>query len=199
MAVSEAGGALLLAAERPGRVVAVADPLGGGTLLLGTQLQGGQATLTARQAPEFALLRTIQGVAVEPLSDQLQLEPTKDGFRLRAARGPLALAPETLPDDLLARAAALTRHFALPAMPAEALRRRLDAQLAAAADAPPLARGALRVAAARTMLALGLDREAAGALRVAIADDPRLAEDAEVAGLQGVRRCWPTSRTRRAA
>ncbi|MBV8704460.1 MAG: hypothetical protein JO118_12205, partial [Acetobacteraceae bacterium] len=186
VAVSEAGGALLLAAERPGRVVAVADPLGGGTLLLGTQLQGGQATLTARQAPEFALLRTIQGVAVEPLSDQLQLEPTKDGFRLRAARGPLALAPETLPDDLLARAAALTRRFALPAMPAEALRRRLDAQLAAAADAPPLARGALRVAAARTMLALGLDREAAGALRVAIADDPRLVEDAEVAGLQGV-------------
>jgi len=36
------------------------------------------------------------------------------------------------------------------------------------------------------MLALGLDREAAGALCAAIADDPHLAEDAEVAGLQAV-------------
>ncbi len=71
-------------------------------------------------------------------------------------------------------------------MPAEALRQRLDMQFAAAADAPPLARGSLRVAAARSMLALGLDREAAGTLRVAIAGDPHLAEDPEVAGLQGV-------------
>ncbi len=186
IAVTETGGTLLLGAVRPGRVVALTDPLSGGTLLVGTQLEGGQAALTARQTPEFALLRTLQGVAVEPLSDRLQLDPVKEGFRLAAVGGPLALAPELLPDALLARAATLTRRFELPTMPPEALRRRLDAQLATAADAPPLARGRLRVAAARTMLALGLDREAAGALRTAAADDPRLADDPEVLGLQGV-------------
>ena len=79
IAATRADGALLFAASRPGRVVAIIDPLGGGTLLIGTQLEGGQATEAARQAPEFAVLRTSQGIAVEPLSDRLELQAIKEG------------------------------------------------------------------------------------------------------------------------
>ncbi len=186
ISASATAGGLLLAAAQPGRVVAITDPVGDGTLLVGTQLQDGQADQVARQAPEFALLPTFQGVAVEPLSDRLQLARVKDGFRLTDAGGPLALAPETLADNVAARAAALTRRFDLPAMPMEALRRRLDGQLAAAADAPPLARGQPRLAVARTMIALGMDQEALGALRTAAAADPRLADDPDLLGLEEI-------------
>ncbi len=183
--MTQSGGALLLPASRPGRVVAVADPVGGGVLLLGTQLQPGQAMEAARQTPEFGLPRTLQGVAVEPLSDRLQLDSVKEGFRLSGAGGPLALGPASLPDGRIARAPTLTRRFDLPALPRETLRRRLDAELADAAAAPPLARGRPRMAVARTMLALGLDQEALGALRAAAAADPRLADDPDLLGLEG--------------
>ncbi|MEO8716557.1 MAG: hypothetical protein ABI369_16250, partial [Acetobacteraceae bacterium] len=181
-----ARGALALAVVKPGRVAAIADPLGGGTLLIGTQLDAGQATKAARQAPEFALLRTSQGVAVEPLSDRLQLEQTKEGFRLFDAGGTLALAPRSLPDRLLADADGLTRRFDLPSRPTEELAARLRDELAAAAAAPPLGRGRLRLEAARTAIALGLGQEALGTLRAAAADDPHLANDPELLGLEGL-------------
>ncbi len=154
--------------------------------MVGTQLAPGQARDTGRQTAEFALLPTFQGVAVEPLSDRLRLTPDRDGFRLFGQGADLALTPEPLPDDLLGRAAALSQRFDLPVMPQAALRRHLDAQLIAAATAPPLARGRARIEAARTMLALGLGREAEGALLAAAADDPRLADDPDLRGLQGM-------------
>lgn len=191
IATTGADGALLFAASRPGRVVAITDPLGGGTLLLGTQLEGGEATEAARQAPEFAVLRTVQGIAVEPLSDRLQLESvkagqSKAGFRLSGAGFPLVLAPRSLPDRLLADADGLTRRFALASRPTEMLAARLREQRATAAAAPPLGRGAPRMAVARTMIALGMGQEALGALRAAAADDPHLADDPDLLGLEGL-------------
>ncbi|HEY5301362.1 MAG TPA: hypothetical protein VIJ55_11865 [Acetobacteraceae bacterium] len=184
-------GALLFAASRPGRVVAIVDPLGGGTLLIGTQLEGGQATEAARQAPEFAVLRTSQGIAVEPLSDRLELQairegPTQAGFRLSGTGFPLMLAPSSPAERLLADADGLTRRFKLPSRPTEALVARLQLQLCAAAAAPLLGRGAPRMAATRTMIALGMGREALGALRAAAADDPHLADDPGLLGLEGL-------------
>jgi hypothetical protein len=186
MPAIQAAGALLFPATQPGRVVVIRDPLGGGALLVGTQVQGGQAAVAARQAPEFALLPAFQGLAVEPLSDRLQLDRVREGFRLSGAGWALALAPQGLSDDLSARAAGLSRRFDLPAMPTVALRDRLDARLRAAATAPPLARGAPRLAIARTMLALGMGQEALGVLRTAAAADPRLADDPDLIGLEGV-------------
>lgn len=186
IAVAPDGGGLTLAASRPGHVVAVTDPVDGGILLVGTQLQDGQGIEAARQAPEFALLPTVQGVVVEPLSDRLRLEPGKDEFRLTDAARPLALQPRSVPDRLAVDAEELTHRLDLPARPTEALAGTLRAQLAVAANAPPLSRGAPRLAAARTMISLGMGPEALGALHAAATDDPRLANDPELLGLEGV-------------
>lgn len=186
IAITPADGGLALAASRPGHVVAVTDPIDGGVLLVGTQLQEGQAVETVRQAPEFALLPTLRGVVVEPLSDRLRLERGKDGFRLSDATDALAMQPRSVPDQLAVDAEELTHRFDLSARPTEALAGTLRVQLAIAANAPPLARGAPRLAAARTMIALGMGPEALGALRAAATDDPRLANDPELLGLEGI-------------
>ncbi len=184
--IAPTGGGLAFAASRPGHVVAVTDPVDGGILLVGTQLQDGQAVEAERQAPEFALLPTLQGVVVEPLSDRLRLEAGKDEFRLSDATRPLAMQPRSIPDRLAVDAEELTHRFDLPARPTRALAGTLRAQLTIAANAPPLARGAPRLAAARTMIALGMGPEALGALRAAATDDPRLTRDPELLGLEGV-------------
>lgn len=186
IAITPAGGGLALAASRPGHVVAVTDPVDGGILLVGTQLQDGQGIESARQAPEFALLPTLQGVVVEPLSDRLRLEPGKDEFRLTDATSPLALRPRSVPDQLAVDAEELTHRLDLPARPTEALAGTLRAQLAVAANTPPLSRGVPRLAVARTMIALGMGPEALGALHAAAMDDPRLVNDRELLGLEGV-------------
>jgi hypothetical protein len=46
--------------------------------------------------PEFSLLQTWQGVAVDPLSDSLDLRVIPDGFRLTGGKDGLSLS--MLPD-----------------------------------------------------------------------------------------------------
>jgi hypothetical protein len=52
--------------------------------------------------------------------------------------------------------------------------------------APPLARGPLREAAARTMIALGFGAEAEAMLHLAAEDDPELAQSADAIGLRAI-------------
>ncbi len=181
-----AGGRLSLPVGQPGHVVAVPDPNSAATLFVGTQRQPGEAVVTERETPEFALLPTWQGVAVEPLSDLLQLSPAPNGFRLGGLGTSLALSAGFPFSEPLANAAVLTRQFDFPASPISALRQLLRQQIAAAAAAPPLGRAAQRRAAAQTMLALGLGMEAWGALAAAGADDPAEAEAPDHLGLAGV-------------
>ncbi len=62
-------GALQLPTPGAGSVVSIPDPGTGGVLLVGTLREGGRAVAVARRTPEFALLQTWQGIAVEPVSD----------------------------------------------------------------------------------------------------------------------------------
>jgi hypothetical protein len=181
-------GRLAMPADAAGAVVAISDPDTGSTLLVGTQRGAGQGMSVVHRAPEFTLLPTWQGVAVEPLSDRLALRADKDGFVLATQAGSPALALEaTVPEMALqADAASITRRFDLRALPAPALQRRLQAQIAAAAAAPPLARLAPRKRAAEAMLALGQDVEAQTLLQVAAVDDPHAADDPDVAGLSAI-------------
>ena len=76
---------LLLQAAAPGGVVSVADPDTGATLLVGTQRRDGQGVPTERRAPEFSVLPTWQGVAVEADADTVALRPTPQGFTIAGA------------------------------------------------------------------------------------------------------------------
>ena len=173
-----------LAADAPGRVVTIADPETGATLLVGTQRQPGQAVAIRRSGPEFSLLPSWQGVLVEALSDRLVLRAEPGGFALSAEPDGLAVSPLT--DDALTDAAALTRRFQFSMLPTEMLRQRVTFGLAEAAAAPPLARGPRRRAIARDMLALGMAAEAQALLRVAAEEDPNAAAEPDTAGLAGI-------------
>lgn len=179
-------GVMTFTAEAPGQVVAITDPLTGGTLLAGTQRKPGQGVAVERRAPEFMLPVTTQGVVVEPLSDAISLRVTPAGFVLSGPPGGLALSPMPRMAEAMLEAAGLTRNFQFPDQTTEALARRMKQQAIAAATAPPLARGRMRRDLAQTMIAVGLGVEAQTALRIAARDDPKEAASATAAGLAGI-------------
>ena len=185
--ISSSEHTLVLQAGSPGRVVVVADPADGGVLLVGTQRMSGQAVGIARRSPEFTLAATVLGVVVQPASDRVELRSLADRFIVAASgEGGLSLPPVSADRHRLLDAAVFTTRFKLPTLPREALLRRLDDQLASAAAAPALARFPARVAAAQTMLALGMDSEAQALLLLARREDPQHAADPDAAGLAGV-------------
>jgi hypothetical protein len=179
-------GHLSLPADAVGEVVALTDPETGATLLVGTQLTAGQGMPTPRETPEFDLLATWQGVAIVPLADQLVMRAVNDGFLVTGGKQGLAMAPSTAAIQAQTDAAGMTRRFDLRDQPTETLLHRLAGQVAAAALAAPLERGPLRMAAAETMLALGLGAEAQAMLSLATTDDPAMGEHADAIGLSAI-------------
>ncbi len=187
VAISVADHALVLLASSPGRVVVLADQASGGVLLAGTQRTSGQAVGIARRSPEFTLAATILGVVVQPASDRIELRSLADRFIVGASgEGGLSLSPDSADRRRSLDGAVFTTRFKLPTLPREALLRRLDDQLAAAAAAPALARFPARFAAAQTMLALGMGSEAQALLLLAQREDPQHAADPDAAGLAAV-------------
>lgn len=182
-----AEGEMRLAAPGPGAVVSVADPVGGGALLVGTLRGPGAAVPLSRRLPEFTLLETVRGVAVEPASDAVQVRPVAQGFAVRASGGrAIALAPDAPGSGAILAAGRLTRRWDLPDLPRDALLRRLGSATAAAAAAPPRGRVAPRLAVVQAQLALGLAAEAQALTTLLVAEDGRAAADPDVAGLGAV-------------
>ncbi len=164
--------------------VVMDDPSTGGRLLVGTVLTQGPPVAVKHVSAEFTLLPSWTGVVVAPQSDRIVLRADKVGFQLRTASGPaLAAVLGGRAEAALAEAGTLTRHFDFSSLPPETMMKRLGQELGTAAAAPRLARLQPRLRAAQDMLGLGLDREAAALLRVAIEDDPRAATDADAQAL----------------
>lgn len=165
---------------QPGRVMTLLDPVTRQVLLLGTTRQaGGERAMiaTRRSAPGYVLLPTVLGLALEPGSEAVDLRTSLSGFTLQVAdrSAPGKIAP-----------AVRESQFNIPTAPAAVLVRQLDAQIASAGSAPPRSRGPERIAAARTMLALGMSAEAEALLNLAADDDPVVAGNPAIAALSGV-------------
>ncbi|WP_135467388.1 hypothetical protein [Crenalkalicoccus roseus] len=179
----EGSGQLLLRASHPGRVVALSDPLTGLPLLLGTMREPAGHVPQPRRLPEADLPSTLLGAAVLARSDHVTLRAAPDGFLLGAAGGgALSIDPAVatgVPQP------PMTRLFDIPDLPVPVLVKRQRAEQAAIAAAPPLARLALRRAAAETLLALGLPQEAQAVLALARLENPAAAEDSGIAALSG--------------
>ena len=176
-----------LYADAPGQVISMPDPETEGILLVGTQLKPGQATAIARSTPDFALLPTWQGVAVEPLSDELTLSLAKPGFALALRPGhPLALAATTADLKALADAGHLSRRYEFPALPIDGLLWRVQSAVDAAAAAPEQGRSAARIAVAQAMLATGMDVEAQAVLAMAAQADGRIAGNPDAIALGAI-------------
>ncbi len=174
---------LLLQTANPGVVVTIADPDSATTLLVGTQRTSGQGVPVRRRTPEFTVLSSWQGVAVEPKADTIVLRPTAQGFVIAGAS---ALSPASEAGDQLAHSAGLTRLLDFPSQPNEVLLDRLRDEIQTTAATPALTRGPGRELVARTMMALGLGAEAGSVLRLAATDDPHLAASPQTAALAGV-------------
>ena len=165
---------------KPGRVMAVSDAVSGQTMLIGTtrQTDGEHARVDmGRSAPGYVLLPTWLGVALETSSDQIDLKASLSGYALETADKSATNATATATQE---------NQFSIPVAPTAVLLRQLSAQMASAAAAPPRGRGPDRVAAARTMLALGMSAESEALLGLAAADDPAVARDPNTAALMGV-------------
>jgi hypothetical protein len=194
-----AGGAMRLAAAAAGTVVSVPDPGTGGALLVGTQTQPGEGVPVERHTPDFTLLETLQGVAVDPVSDALALRvaPAKQflGFVIETEQGPATVAesgrgvaldppgPETV---AALEAARMTRRWDFPALATEALLHRLQAAADGAAAAPPQGRSAARLVAVQAQLSLGMGSEAQALANLVVADDARAADSPDIAGLTAI-------------
>jgi hypothetical protein len=174
---------LLLRAARPSRSVAVLDPETGGTLLVGTVRDGGEATPAGRRAAAFEVLPTRLGAAILPRSDSVTLRALPAGFAADPGPGvTLAMGGEA---DAVDAAASLSRLFDLPSEPLAALVQRERNANLAVAGAPSLGRGPPRLRAGEALLALGLGAEAQAMAALAMREDPRAAEQPKARALHG--------------
>ena len=160
-------GAVQLPVLEPGHVVTVPDPTVGVDLLVGTTRHDGQSLALSRHGVGYVLASTYLGVAVERLSDQLELRATSKGFVLGA---PYGLEP--LQQGLARAAGSFSRSLDLPAVDTAELQRRYKTALASAASLPAADRRARRLDAAEAALALDHGREAGVIAAVADQDAP---------------------------
>ena len=178
VSMSTSGNELRFRLKAPGRVIDAIDPVTGAYLLVGTDRLAQNAVKLSRRSSTFILDRTDCGVIVEPILDRLTLRPVQDGFSLARddARSFDARTPDPM-GDAPTDPSGLTRSLDIETTSLPALIERLQAQLLTAATVPERARLQPRLAAAQTMLALGLVREARSLTRVAFADDPLAGSD----------------------
>lgn len=174
---------LLLRATQPSRVVPLTDPESGLPLLVGTVGEAGQAVPVSRRLPEMDLPATLLGAAVLARADSVTMHAAPDHFTIAAAAGG-RFALDTVEAEGMA-GPAMTRLFDLPVLPVPQQLERLRAQQAAIIAAPPLARLPQRLAAAESLLALGMAHEAQAMLGLALGEDPRAAAEPRLAALSG--------------
>ena len=185
--VQRADGALRFVANGTGGVVSVPDSETGAALLVGTVREAGQANVTARRTPEFAMPPTWLGLVIDPISDRVGLRATGAGFVVSAQPdGQLVIGDERFVAAATADARHFTRRFDFPDLPMEASLRRLQAAQAASAAASPTQRGERRRDVAAAMISLGLGAEAQAVLTISGGDDGRMANDPDRVGLQAI-------------
>ena len=179
IAPSIENGVLRLPVMDAGRSVVIPDPQTGGNLLVGTIRSGQDAVEIRRRGSAEILERTIQGVVVDPLSDQLELRPVSGAFLL-SGPGLEAFSSREVPSGPDAASnVRVPRIMSMAPGSPEILYRRFKQAKAVAAAAPPEARYVPRLAAAENALALDDYEEATTIAHVAMADDAR-----EVASLR---------------
>ncbi len=162
----------------PGKVLNAVDPITGSVLMIGTDREGRSASPSAYRSTTFIVGRSEVGLVIEPLSDRLSLRPAEGGFSLLRDDGHgLASALPGSSANPTGKLFGLTRFLVFPSDATPDLLEQLKRQLLSAARTAPRARLAPRLAAAQTMIGLGLAREARVLLDVAFTDDPSAQAD----------------------
>lgn len=181
------------------RVVNLPDPVVGDTLTVVTALGPAKGVPSRRDFVDAALLPSIQGLAIEPMVDDLSVQREGEIVRISRAAG-LNLSPVWATREKEAGQLGAPQAASMPALVLsdwartgeDGFTRRYDALLAAAAaeganknrEAPVAARMAL----ARFLVGSELAFEAIGALNSLAREHPEMLDDPEFRGLRGVAR-----------
>uniref|UniRef100_UPI001F22D507 hypothetical protein n=1 Tax=Rhodovarius lipocyclicus TaxID=268410 RepID=UPI001F22D507 len=187
LADGAAPGLIVLGVRAANRSLSVQDPVSGLPLLVGTVRQDGAQLAQPRRFVDVGLVETQLGVALLAYSDAVLLRPATDRFLVqgdgsyRLALGDSAL----LPRAGAAPPPGISRSFDFPTGSVPDLSQRLRAQQAGIAQAAALSRGAPRLAATETLLALGQPQEAQAMAALAQEQDPIIAAQPRAAWLLG--------------
>jgi tetratricopeptide (TPR) repeat protein len=196
-----AGGPATLKAPVAGatRVINLADPVVGDTLTVVTALGPAKGVPSRRDYVDAALLPSIQGLAIEPLVDDLSVQ--RDGEIVRISRGSgLNLSPAWATRDREDAQLGAPQPAAMPALisadwaklgPGGFLRRYDSLLSAATVEGGNKDRGApvaARMALARFLVGSELAFEAIGVLGDLAREHPEMLDDPEFRGLRGVAR-----------
>lgn len=183
------GGRVFVPETDAGPVIALTDPDAGDTLLVVPLSRSGRGVAPARSYAEFALLASVQGVAIHPLSDALRVQGLRDGIAITSASG-LELSPLT-PHSLASVATPVAEGQVLDidawraasAAEREETKHRLLRALALADDS---FRNEARFNLAAFDVANDLFADALGVLEAIERDDPDAVDTAKFRALRGI-------------
>lgn len=196
-----ASGAARLKAPVAGatRVINLPDPVVGDVLTVVTALGPPKGMPTRRDYVEVALLPSIQGLAIQPLIEDLEVSRDGEIVRIGRAEG-LTLSPAWATKEHDAGALGAPRPAAMPALISEEwgktgeggfVKRYSDLMAAASAERGLKDREApveARMALARFLVGSSLSFEAIGVLNDTADEHPEMLDDPEFRGLRGVAR-----------
>ena len=186
------GGLVRVKAGNPAPPVKAFDPAVGDTLVITPVLESGHALVQNRKYVDFDLLATVQGVAIAPTTDRLQVKSLPGSIEISSltgllisddvarnlgrnrAAGVMPQAPANMEFERWARGTNATYHDT---------RRQLLANIA---GSKLVERSANRMTLAQFYLAHGLAAESRSALNVMAAEDANAAKDPYYLGISGV-------------
>ncbi len=186
---TETGPRLAFPADEPGSVAMVADPDVGDVLTVATLRSSGHGVRAQRVYPEFNILASSQGVAIESFSDNIEFVRTFNGFALSSPNGlhisalspdaPVAKGPVLSTRRLFAPAAWMNGEGNASFVPSQ------QALLRTVIEVPIEKRNAARLDLARFYFARGRGQEALGVLSVVQRDDDKIINKPEFRALVG--------------
>ena len=188
---SPVGARVFLSVREPGAALAVADPEVGDTLVVVPVIGLGHGVDRQRLYPQFRILQTIQGVAIEPRIDDLNVRPLDRGIELTSP-GQLqisAVSRGARADTKVGKMRKLTRVFDLEKLEKDTLadlfRERRKLELAVAQAKNKSRRERRRFELVRFFFANGFAAEALGVMRVMAKERPDIQKKPEFRAMRG--------------
>ncbi len=185
---ADTGPRLLFPSANPGGLVTIPDPEIGDSIQVATYRDPGVGVANVRTYPEFRLLSTAQGVAVEPFGDNVVFERSFEGFAISSTEGLhiSAVSPEapvSTGQTLSARRLFNVQDWV--AGGPGTFDRRERRLMATVAEVPEDNKNDARLDLLRFYLARGRGPEATGVMRVIENDDENLFKESAYRALRG--------------
>lgn len=188
---SPVGPRLFVPVAEGGRAMVLEDPEVGDRFIVVPLVPLGIGIFPAYSFPDVDVPVTVQGILVEPKSDRIVVNSTRNGVDV-TARGGLTFSPDLAQVELMTNIGAKTDFKKVLDIegwmhgPEEDFRKnRIQLQIAVA-NAPPARRNNARLDLARFFFAHGRAAEALGILKVMSDDDKEIANTGAFRALRGV-------------